>query len=284
MGSTVTVYLLYQGTGLLSRLLATNRRYEMTYYHQAPNAKKQYLKNCRLYANRMADLGVKRSPRNSSQLNWSICLIMLGDSGTGKTSLVKKFVGEGVECNKLVTVEKEHERNGFKISLEIRDTAGMERYRSLTKSHYKGAHGAMLVFDVTNEDSFNHMKHWYDDLKTYSSQDQNIAVLLVGTRCHKTKERTVMDKSARAFAENHDMKYMEVSSEENINVEQSFDHLIDIILEISQPKQEIRFESSLSQESSAKYYLQSCSNCCGTIRQGSETSSNRGDPELAVKK
>lgn len=73
----------------------------------------------------MADISVKRSSRNSSQLNWSLCVIMLGDSGTGKTSLVEKFVGKSKEeVNKFMSAEKELERKGYKVVLEIRDTAG----------------------------------------------------------------------------------------------------------------------------------------------------------------
>lgn len=72
----------------------------------------------------MADIAVKRSPKNSAQLNWSLCLIMLGDSGTGKTSLVETFIGRKGEANKYVPLEKELERKGHRVTLEIRDTAG----------------------------------------------------------------------------------------------------------------------------------------------------------------
>lgn len=100
--------------------------------------------------------------------------------------------------------------------------------------------------------------------------------LLLGTRCHKQNERAVSEKSAQMFADNYDMDYVEVSVEEGVNVEECFNRVIDSILEHWEQRHLYRFESrSQSQESGAKLYLQNCSNCCGYIRQGSETSSEK---------
>lgn len=101
--------------------------------------------------------------------------------------------------------------------------------------------------------------------------------LLVGTRCHKTSERTVSEKSAKAFADNYDMDYLEVSLEQEINVQECFFNVLDRILDHMEQRHVYRYESrSPSQESGAKLYLQTCSNCCGYIRQGSETGSMKG--------
>ncbi|XP_071479626.1 ras-related protein Rab-3A-like [Diadema antillarum] len=137
--------------------------------------------------------------------------------------------GNGGYENASDTVICSVQRDDQRINLDIRDTAGMERYRSLTKSHYHGASGALILFDLTDEKSFNNVIHWMDDLSRYS--DCTVQTLIVGTRCHRPDQRAVSADRLATFTENFDVASIEVSVEEGTNVMQAFDLLLDRILE-----------------------------------------------------
>merc|ERR1712023_429870 len=122
-------------------------------------------------------------------------LLLIGDSGVGKSSLLLRFADDtytqsyistiGVDF-KIRTVELE----GKTIKLQIWDTAGQERFRTITSSYYRGAHGIIVVYDVTDIDSFNNVKQWLCEIDRYACE--NVNKLLVGNKCEwKTKPSTI---------------------------------------------------------------------------------------------
>ncbi|XP_071152043.1 uncharacterized protein, partial [Mytilus edulis] len=108
--------------------------------------------------------------------------------------------------------------------------SGQERYRSLTASYYRGAHGCLIMFDLTKHHTFENVTSWLTDLRQYTTNPEKISTILVGTRCH-AKRREVGKEKAEAFAEHVGLPYIEVSSEEDINVREVFDLLSDNILQ-----------------------------------------------------
>ncbi|CAB1420330.1 unnamed protein product [Pleuronectes platessa] len=120
-------------------------------------------------------------------------------------------------------------RNDKRIKLQIWDTAGQERYRTITTAYYRGAMGFILMYDITNEESFNAVQDWSTQIKTYSWD--NAQVLLVGNKCDMEDERVVGGDRGRQLSEHLGFEFFEASAKDNINVKQTFERLVDIICE-----------------------------------------------------
>ena len=143
----------------------------------------------------------------------------------GKSCLLLRFADDtytesyistiGVDF-KIRTVEQE----GKTIKLQIWDTAGQERFRTITSSYYRGAHGIIVVFDVTDMESFNNVKQWLHEIDRYASEGVN--KLLVGNKCDLEGQRSVTTEQAREFAESLGIEYLETSAKDRVNVEEAF--------------------------------------------------------------
>lgn len=152
-------------------------------------------------------------------------LLLIGDSGVGKSCLLLRFADDtytesyistiGVDF-KIRTVELESKV----IKLQIWDTAGQERFRTITSSYYRGAHGIIVVYDVTDQDSFNNVKTWLNEIDRYASE--NVNKLLVGNKCDLTGKKVVDFQTAKAFADELGIPFLETSAKNATNVEQAF--------------------------------------------------------------
>nr|XP_029123116.1 GTP-binding protein YPTM2 isoform X2 [Elaeis guineensis] len=136
-------------------------------------------------------------------------LLLIGDSGVGKSCLLLRFA-------KIRTVEQD----GKTIKLQIWDTAGQERFRTITSSYYRGAHGIIVVYDVTDQESFNNVKQWLNEIDRYASE--NVNKLLVGNKCDLTANKVISSETAKAFADEMGIPFMETSAKDATNVEQAF--------------------------------------------------------------
>jgi small GTP-binding protein len=163
-------------------------------------------------------------------------IILLGDSGVGKTSIIKKFINnefnEDIKC----TIDIDSLYKSIKIDknlytkLKIYDTAGQEKYRSLIKKYYQGTDGIILVFDLTNENSFNKLKSWINEV---SDNTEKAQIILVGNKADLI-ERKIDEETAENFAKQRDMKYIETSAKEGTNILLLFEELA---LDINKKKQ-----------------------------------------------
>ena len=115
---------------------------------------------------------------------------------------------------------KNIEIDGKKIKLQIWDTAGEERFRTITTSYYKGAHAILIVFDITEKDSFDHVKNWVADIDKFAKQ--GVLRILVGNKCDLEKQRNVSKEEANELAEKLGIKYIETSAKDTINIETLF--------------------------------------------------------------
>jgi len=121
----------------------------------------------------------------------------------------------GVEFGaRIVTVEDKP------LKLQIWDTAGQESFRSITRSYYRGAAGALLVYDITRKETFEHMLSWLQDARAHSNSDMSI--VLVGNKADLEHRREVSKESAEAFAKEHGLLFVETSAKNNVNVEEAF--------------------------------------------------------------
>ncbi|XP_052228766.1 uncharacterized protein LOC127842982 isoform X2 [Dreissena polymorpha] len=170
-----------------------------------------------------------------------IRLVLLGDGGTGKSRLAKRFscntcrsafkkIPSSVDLKSFEYVDRIIKRENHVVLARLYDTAGQEKFRSLTASYYRGAHGCLLLFDVTNETTFKNVAYWLYDLREHSTQP-DVCTILVGTRCHvPLAERAVSTERAEKFAESEGLTYMEISAEEGINVMEVFEKMADLII------------------------------------------------------
>ena len=119
-------------------------------------------------------------------------------------------------AQKIRTVELE----GKTVKLQIWDTAGQERFRTITSSYYRGAHGIIVVYDVTDQESFNNVKQWLNEIDRYANE--NVNKLLVGNKSDLTAKKVVDYQTAKAFADEIGIPFLETSAKNATNVEQAF--------------------------------------------------------------
>jgi Ras-related protein Rab-1A len=152
-------------------------------------------------------------------------LLLIGDSGVGKSSLLLRFADDTYAESYISTIGVDFkirtiELDGKTIKLQIWDTAGQERFRTITSSYYRGAHGIIIVYDVTDLESFNNVKQWLKEIDRYACE--NVNKLLVGNKSDLADKRAVVQAEAEAFAEELGVKFLETSAKKSLNVEESF--------------------------------------------------------------
>ena len=155
----------------------------------------------------------------------SIKLLILGDSGVGKTCFLMRFSDDKFVTAHLSTIGmdfkiKEIDVDGNTLQLKIWDTAGQERYKTIAKSFYKRAEGVILVYDCTSEKSFNNIRDWIQQLTNHGCNE--ISKVLVGNKCDMSDKRKISFEQGKEFAETHGMKFFEASAKSAQNVEEAF--------------------------------------------------------------
>ncbi|XP_057968991.1 ras-related protein RIC1 isoform X1 [Malania oleifera] len=152
-------------------------------------------------------------------------LLLIGDSGVGKSCLLLRFADDSYVESYISTIGVDFkirtvEQDGKTIKLQIWDTAGQERFRTITSSYYRGAHGIIVVYDVTDQESFNNVKQWLNEIDRYASE--NVNKLLVGNKCDLTANKVVSYETAKAFADEIGIPFLETSAKSSTNVEEAF--------------------------------------------------------------
>ena len=156
-------------------------------------------------------------------------LVVVGDSNSGKTNLVGRFVGDSFIPEHKPTIGVEFrsrtiELDGAQIKLEIWDTAGYSRYRTITSAFYRGATGIIVTYNATEEESYASVPYWTDHVKETARSD--VKLMLVGTHGDCTDEKTVYHDAAQDFARKTSIPFLEVSSKDGTNVELAFMTLV----------------------------------------------------------
>eukprot|EP01132_Coremiostelium_polycephalum_P000642 gene642-795_t len=160
-------------------------------------------------------------------------ILFIGDSDTGKTSIVTRFAKNDFDEDRECTIGiefhvKELVIDGQTLSLCIWDTAGQEKFRALISSYYRGAHGVILTYDVTNKESFKNIQYWIDEVESFSTRP-NIK-LLIGNKIDK-ENREVSREEGAAFAKSKAMLFIECSAKTKVGIQQAFEELAHKILE-----------------------------------------------------
>uniref|UniRef100_A0A8P4KTZ9 Ras-related protein Rab-3 n=1 Tax=Dicentrarchus labrax TaxID=13489 RepID=A0A8P4KTZ9_DICLA len=186
-----------------------------------------------LYGNMAATQDVKGKGEGGDQnFDYMFKLLIIGNSSVGKTSFLFRYADDAFTSAFVSTVGIDFKvktvyKNDKRIKLQIWDTAGQERYRTITTAYYRGAMGFILMYDITNEESFGAVQDWSTQIKTYSWD--NAQVVLAGNKCDMEEERVVSVDSGRLLAEQLGFEFFETSAKDNVNVKQTFERLVDLI-------------------------------------------------------
>ncbi|KAL3534231.1 hypothetical protein ACH5RR_002692 [Cinchona calisaya] len=161
----------------------------------------------------------------NQKIDYVFKIVLIGDSAVGKSQLLARFARNEFNLNSKATIGVEFQTKTLVIDhktvkAQIWDTAGQERYRAVTSAYYRGAVGAMLVYDMTKRLSFDHMARWLEELRGHA--DKNIVIMLIGNKCDLGSLRAVPIEDAQEFAERENLCFMETSALESTNVESAF--------------------------------------------------------------
>jgi len=152
-------------------------------------------------------------------------LVLIGDSGVGKSCLLLRFADDSFTDSYISTIGVDFRFRTVNIDmktvkLQIWDTAGQERFRTITSAYYRGAHGIIMVYDVTNYESFEHVEEWLNEVNRHASE--STLKLLVGNKADLADDKKVSTDEAKAFADNLSISFLETSAKNATNVEAAF--------------------------------------------------------------
>ena len=189
------------------------------------------------------------SHKKYSDYDFLFKILVIGDSGVGKSCILLRFVDKTFTETYISTIGvdfriKTVEFDNKVIKLQIWDTAGQERFRTITSSYYHGAHGIVMVYDITDEQSFVNIRQWIREIRRYAGE--YVVKLLVGNKSELESNRRVNTEEARNLATLEDMDFLEVSAAEDINVSKIFETLVHNIIQDRELRQSRQQQSILA--------------------------------------
>ena len=160
-------------------------------------------------------------------------LLLIGNSSVGKSSLLFRFVENVWDDSFVPTIGvdfklKTLEVNGKKVKLQIWDTAGQERFKNITASYYRGGNGVLVVYDITERESFDNLTSWLIEIE--KNANKNVYKLLIGNKYDLEDKRKVTYQEGKDFAESNGMKFIETSAKDNTKVQEAFELLTSEIM------------------------------------------------------
>lgn len=177
--------------------------------------------------------------RPDEEYDYLFKVVLIGDSGVGKSNLLSRFTRNEfcLESKSTIGVEfatRTLQVEGRTVKAQIWDTAGQERYRAITSAYYRGALGALLVYDVTKPTTFENVSRWLKELRDHA--DSNIVIMLIGNKTDLKHLRAVATEDAQGFAEKEGLSFIETSALEATNVEKAFQTILGEIYRIISKK------------------------------------------------
>ncbi|KAG6958981.1 hypothetical protein JG688_00010292, partial [Phytophthora aleatoria] len=154
-------------------------------------------------------------------------LVLIGDSGVGKSCLLLRFADDAFTESYITTIGVDFrfrtvkiDNKTVKLQIVSWDTAGQERFRTITSAYYRGADGIIMVYDVTSQESFDHVNDWLNEVNRYASE--GTCKLLVGNKSDISDNKAVSYETAKAFADSLSIPFLETSAKNAQNVEEAF--------------------------------------------------------------
>ncbi|KAM3582923.1 GTP-binding protein [Umbelopsis sp. WA50703] len=205
----------------------------------------------------------------SASYDHLIKLLLIGDSGVGKSCLLLRFSDDSFTPSFITTIGIDFkirtiELDGKRIKLQIWDTAGQERFRTITTAYYRGAMGILLVYDVTDERSFGNVRTWFSNIEQHASEGVN--KILIGNKCDMTDKKVVTTEQGQNLANEMGIGFKETSAKSNIGVEDAFFELArDIkkrLIDTQQAQQTRKQEEVRLDQGPSKASGSSSGGCC----------------------
>jgi len=168
---------------------------------------------------------------------------LIGDSGVGKSNILSRFTRNEFSVESKSTIGVEFATRSIEIEkkvvkAQIWDTAGQERYRAITSAYYRGAVGALLVYDVTKKETFADVEKWLTELRDHA--DSKIVIMLTGNKCDLQHLRSVSTQDAEIYAAKEDLLFLETSALNSVNIDTAFQKVLSVIHERSQTLEPIQ--------------------------------------------
>ena len=160
-------------------------------------------------------------------------VLLLGDTTVGKTCFLMKYTDKTFQDVHISTIGLDYRlksmtlKSGKKIKLQIWDTAGQDRFRAITKNYYKSANGIILIYDVTNRQTFDNVKGWISQIR--EEANQNVLIYIVGNKIDMKEERKVQKEDGEKLAGEYCFPFVETSAKEGININETFEDLVEKI-------------------------------------------------------
>ena len=169
-----------------------------------------------------------------SDLNENVYkLLLLGDSTVGKTCFLIKYTDQSFQDIHMATIGLDYRiktmklKNNKEVKIQIWDTAGQDRFRSITKNYYKGSHGIILIYDITNPITFENITHWVSQVREEASK--NVVIYLIGNKIDLEEERKVSTEEGEKLAEKLGLPFNETSAFDGTNINETFDDIVERI-------------------------------------------------------
>ncbi|XP_010523299.1 PREDICTED: ras-related protein RABA4a-like [Tarenaya hassleriana] len=175
----------------------------------------------------------------SAKIDYVFKMVLIGDSAVGKSQILARYARNEFSLDSKSTIGVEFQTRTLvidhkSVKAQIWDTAGQERYRAVTSAYYRGAVGAMLVYDITRRQTFEHIPRWLEELRAHA--DENIVIILIGNKSDLEDQRDVPTEDAKEFAEKEGLFFLETSALNATNVESAFSTVLTEIFNIVNKK------------------------------------------------
>jgi len=202
---------------------------------------------------------------DSDKIDYMIKLLVIGDSGTGKTCLIRKFSENNFTPEFVSTMgidfrTRDIDVNGKKVRFQIWDTAGQERFRTITASYYRGAKGILMLYDISNARSFDNIRSWIREAE--SRAEDSAEKMIVGSKCDLIDQRDVSREKAKELANEVGIDCMETSALDGTNVELIFTLMANKIIQKMPATSTIQHTNVIRSPTIEKE-----SSCCGMNTQ-----------------
>jgi small GTP-binding protein len=174
--------------------------------------------------------------RGDHEYDYLFKIVLIGDSGVGKSNILSRFTRKEFNLESKTTIgvefaQKSLDIEGKVIRAQIWDTAGQERYRAITSAYYRGAVGALLVYDISKSLSFENVEKWLKELKDHA--DSQTVIMLTGNKADLTKLRAISTEEAATYAQKHNLAFIETSALDGTGVDKAFEIVLNEIYQLT---------------------------------------------------
>ena len=187
---------------------------------------------------------------NPSEYQYIFKLILIGNSGVGKSSILQRYMNKTFQESYKCTIGvdflmKSLEIDGKIVKLQLWDTAGQEKYKSMVSSYYRGAHVALVIFDLTNHSSFDSLSLWIENYYKNGPEQKNI--ILIGNKKDLVELRQITQEEIDTFSETNNMIYFETSAKDGDNIDYVFTYAAEKLLEFYSSQNNVNLRRQMNQ-------------------------------------